>query len=76
MIGRPIPGSRLYPLSFPFTKVRMAATLSDVSSELLFNETKYKVLIPNLSYENIDTVTHNDILQAADQRNFAFYGNH
>ncbi|SAM00026.1 hypothetical protein [Absidia glauca] len=51
----------------------MAATLSDVSSELLFNETKYQVLIPNVSYENIDTVTHLDILQAADQRSFAFY---
>ncbi|KAI8339484.1 TRAPP trafficking subunit Trs65-domain-containing protein [Chlamydoabsidia padenii] len=51
----------------------MAATLSDVSSELLFNETKYQVLIPNLDYENIDSITYNDILTATDNRTFAFY---
>ncbi|CAO3596461.1 unnamed protein product [Absidia cylindrospora] len=50
------------------------ATLSNVSSELLFNETKYQVLIPNLNYEKLDNISYNDIITATDHRSYAFYG--
>ncbi|KAI8077782.1 TRAPP trafficking subunit Trs65-domain-containing protein [Halteromyces radiatus] len=48
-------------------------SLSTVSSELFFNETKYQILTPNIQYSQSESPTFNDILSAADQRTFAFY---
>ncbi|KAI8073965.1 TRAPP trafficking subunit Trs65-domain-containing protein [Gongronella butleri] len=49
------------------------ATVSNVSTELFFNETQFKVLIPNLDYSDAANIDYTHVINAPEARSFAFY---
>ncbi|CAO3648534.1 unnamed protein product [Cunninghamella echinulata] len=49
------------------------SSLSNISSELFFNESKYQILIPNIKYDQPENVTYTDIINSTESRSFAFY---